>query len=117
MRARTSMTVTASTTSFLCIFEPGRSRSLTMWVMPALYPANAVRWTRRPSAFLQDDDGLATWLLGVVLGEGLDAAPVTGCTLAGQEPERAVARRFKLAVTGQTLGAIVRARELPHART
>jgi len=31
-----SMTVTASTTSFLCILAPGRSRSRTMVVMPAL---------------------------------------------------------------------------------
>ena len=31
-----SMTVTASTTSFLCILAPGRSMSRTMVVMPAL---------------------------------------------------------------------------------
>lgn len=37
--------VTASTISFLCILEPGLSRSRTMWVIPALYPMNAVRWT------------------------------------------------------------------------
>eukprot|EP00403_Amphidinium_massartii_P026886 CAMPEP_0178403770 /NCGR_PEP_ID=MMETSP0689_2-20121128/17541_1 /TAXON_ID=160604 /ORGANISM="Amphidinium massartii, Strain CS-259" /LENGTH=35 /DNA_ID= /DNA_START= /DNA_END= /DNA_ORIENTATION= len=31
-----SKTVTPSTTSFLCSFEPGLSTSRTMWVMPAL---------------------------------------------------------------------------------
>ena len=39
------MTVTASTISFLFIFAPGRSRSLTIVVMPALYPIAAVKWT------------------------------------------------------------------------
>lgn len=39
------MTVTASTTSFLCILAPGRSRSLTVVVIPALYPIAAVRCT------------------------------------------------------------------------
>lgn len=39
------MTVTASTTSFLCIFAPGLSRSRTIVVIPALYPIAAVRWT------------------------------------------------------------------------
>lgn len=39
------MTVTASTTSFLCIFAPGLSRSRTIVVIPALYPMAAVRWT------------------------------------------------------------------------
>lgn len=39
------MTVTASTISFLCIFAPGRSRSRTIVVIPALYPIAAVRWT------------------------------------------------------------------------
>ncbi len=37
--------MTASTISFLCIFAPGRSRSRTIVVMPALYPIAAVKWT------------------------------------------------------------------------
>ena len=40
-----SMTVTASTTSFLCILAPGLSKSRTIVVIPALYPRAAVRWT------------------------------------------------------------------------
>lgn len=40
-----SMIVTASTTSFLCNLDPILSTSLMMWVIPALNPANAVRWT------------------------------------------------------------------------
>lgn len=36
--------------------------------------------------------------LGVVLGEGLDLASMTGCPLTGQEGQRAMARRFELSV-------------------
>lgn len=84
-----SMTVTASTTSFLCIsaknhqtmtkdtndqpisrpprhaprnqkrdgcsLEPGLSRSLTMCVIPALYPSMAVRWTGLEGSSLGKD--------------------------------------------------------------
>lgn len=39
-----SKTVTASTTSFLCNFDPGFSTSLKIWVIPALNPAKAVKW-------------------------------------------------------------------------
>jgi len=39
----TSITVTASTTSFLCNLDPGLLTSLTMWVIPALNPAKAVK--------------------------------------------------------------------------
>jgi len=38
-----SITVTASTTSFLLSLEPGFYTSLTMWVIPALNPAKAVK--------------------------------------------------------------------------
>mmetsp|Transcript_2558 Transcript_2558/g.5564 ORF Transcript_2558/g.5564 Transcript_2558/m.5564 type:complete len:229 (-) Transcript_2558:110-796(-) len=39
-----STTVTASTTSRLCMRAPGRSTPRTTWVIPALYPRNAVKW-------------------------------------------------------------------------
>ena len=37
-------------------------------------------------------------LFGVVLGERLDLASMTGCPLTGQEGQRAMARRFELSV-------------------
>lgn len=43
-RGGVSKMVTASTTSFLLTLEPGLSTSRTIWVIPALYPTNAVKW-------------------------------------------------------------------------
>ena len=96
----TSMTVTASTTSFLCILEPGRSRSRTICVIPALYPAKAVRWTKL-NQNLACNGRKGTWFLGIIFGESLDASAMTSSSLAREESKGPVTRCFKFSVTIQ----------------
>jgi hypothetical protein len=85
------MTVTASTTSFLCVFAPGRSRSRTMVVIPALYPKVAVRWTGFFGSSLGKLDNYQLAEINwVFYGDHvrLDLSTVTGSSLTGQECQR-----------------------------
>ena len=95
------MTVQASTISFLCNLAPGRSRSRTIVVIPALYPMAAVRWTGffgsslgKLGAAVSRLSNFRPW--GQQLPLHLTA--VTGRTLSRQECQRPVAGGFELPV-------------------
>jgi len=64
-----SITVTASITSFLSNFECYLATSLKMWVIPALYPTNAVRWGGFLGSSLGNERILPLWCLVLFLGK------------------------------------------------